>query len=102
MGSWNGVVQSPSAPDRRRTSDSPQRVRLAWGDEAGRAAFDIVLIERLNTTHPDTDPSSCAWCGKSGTPDGTLLPRPPCMAAPDCRAPWREGSLKAAIETLGS
>jgi hypothetical protein len=27
------------------------------GDEAGRAAFDIVLIERLNTTHPDTDPS---------------------------------------------
>jgi hypothetical protein len=30
------------------------------GDEAGRAAFDIVLIERLNTTHPDTDPSRCA------------------------------------------
>ena len=48
--------------------------RPAWRREAGCAAFDIVLIERLNTTHPDTDPSRCARFGKSETPDGTLLP----------------------------
>ena len=37
---WSGMVK----PDARE-------------GQAGRAAFDIVLIERLNTTHPDTDPS---------------------------------------------
>ena len=47
--------------------------RASQHDCSRRAAFDIVLIERLNTTHPDTDPSRCAWCGKSETPVGTLL-----------------------------
>jgi hypothetical protein len=28
--------------------------------EAERVAFEIVLVEHLNATHPDTDPSRCA------------------------------------------
>ena len=86
MGSWNGVAQSFLRPV--GVEPSILRSGCAWlgGDEAGRAAFDIVLTERPNTTHPDTDPSRCAWCGKSETPDGTLTAdgrrRPSCMAAP--------------------
>jgi hypothetical protein len=51
-----------------------QRVRNLPQTEAERAAFDIVLVEFLNATHPDTDPNRCAWCGKSETSDTTLLP----------------------------
>jgi hypothetical protein len=51
-----------------------QRVRNLPKAEAERAAFDIVLVEFLNTTHPDTDPSRCAQCGRAETPDATLLP----------------------------
>ena len=40
------------------------RVRNLPRLEAERAAFDIVLVERLNATHPDTDPNRCAWCGR--------------------------------------
>jgi hypothetical protein len=72
------------------------RSECAWlgGDEAGRAVFDIVLTERLNTTPPDTDPSRCAWCGKSETPDGTLplvVGTRHVWLRPDCWAPWCEG-----------
>jgi hypothetical protein len=54
-----------------------------------RGFIENWLIERLNTTHPDTDPSRCAWCGKSKTPDGTLLP----IAAP---APVMHGCARTA------
>ena len=42
--------------------------------EAEREAFNIVLVEFLNATHPDTDPNRCARCGGPETPDVTLLP----------------------------
>jgi hypothetical protein len=42
--------------------------------EAEREAFNIVLVEFLNATHPDTDPNRCARCGGPETPDATLLP----------------------------
>ena len=70
-----------------------QRVRNLLEAEAERAAFDMVLVEFLNATHPDTDPNCCAWCGKSETPDTTLLPigvgvRHTWLHR-NCRAPWR-------------
>jgi hypothetical protein len=51
-----------------------QRVRNLSQAEAERTAYDIVLVEFLNATHPDTDPNRCAWCGKSETPSAVLLP----------------------------
>ena len=68
----------------------------------GRARRFRHRLDRA-TTHPDIDPNRCAWSGKSETPDGTL---PQVVGArhawlhPDRWAPWREGRLKAAIETL--
>jgi hypothetical protein len=41
-----------------------------------RIAFDNLVTERLNSTHPDTDPSACAWCGRAETP------------SPCCRSGW--------------
>src|SRR6478609_8683749 len=55
-------------------TDLVERVRGLPRPEAERAAFDIILVEFLNRTHPDTDPNRCASCGKSETPDATLLP----------------------------
>jgi hypothetical protein len=37
-----------------------QRVRNLPLAQAERAAFDIILVEFLNATHPDTDPGRCA------------------------------------------
>ena len=42
--------------------------------EAERAAYEIVLVEFLNASHPDTDPNRCGQCGKSETPGEILLP----------------------------
>ena len=36
--------------------------------EAERVVFENLLTERLNATHPDTDPGRCAHCGKLETP----------------------------------
>ncbi len=41
--------------------------------EAECAAFDIVLVEHLNATHPDTDPLRCAWCRRRETRSNILL-----------------------------
>jgi hypothetical protein len=35
---------------------------------------DIVLVEFLNTTDPNTAPNRCAWCDRPETPDPTLRP----------------------------
>jgi hypothetical protein len=42
--------------------------------EAERVAFEIVLVEHLNATHPDTPPGRCAHCSRAETPDAPLLP----------------------------
>jgi hypothetical protein len=42
--------------------------------EAERAAYDIVLVEFLNVTHPDTDPTRCGQCGAREEPGQVLLP----------------------------
>jgi hypothetical protein len=85
-------------------TDLAERVRGLTRPEAERAAFDIVLVEFLNRTHPGTDPNRCAWCGKSETLDTILLPigvgvRHAWLHS-DCWAPWRERRRQAAIVTL--
>jgi hypothetical protein len=49
-------------------------MRLRPRLEAERVAFDNLLTERLNSTHPDTDPNRCAHCGRPETPSAVLLP----------------------------
>jgi hypothetical protein len=83
-----------------------QRVRNLPQAEAERAAFDMVLVEFLNATHPDTDPNRCAWCGKSETPDTTLLPIGVgirhAWLHPDCWEAWRARRRAEAIDQLGA
>ena len=81
-----------------------QRVRNLPQAEAERAAYDIVLVEFLNATHPDTDPSRCACCGRAETPrDSPAANRRGCRHAwlhPNCWAPWRERRRREAIAAL--
>jgi hypothetical protein len=85
-------------------ADLVERVRGLPRPEAERAAFDIVLVEFLNATHPNTDPSRCAWCGRTETPSNNLLPlgvgaRHGWLHS-DCRTPWRERRRTEAIAML--
>jgi hypothetical protein len=50
------------------------RVRSLPRPEAERIAFDNLVTERLNSTHPDTPSDRCAYCDHLETPDNTLLP----------------------------
>jgi hypothetical protein len=81
-----------------------QRVRNLPQAEAERAAFEIVVVEFLNATHPDTDPNRCASCGKSETTDATLRPigvgDRHAWLHDECWAPWREGRRAQAIAAL--
>jgi hypothetical protein len=80
------------------------RVRNLPRLEAERAAFDIVLVERLNATHPDTDPNRCAWCGRAETPSDALLPigvgARHAWLHRDCWDRWRERQRTEAIAML--
>jgi hypothetical protein len=42
--------------------------------EAEREAIQHILIEYLNATHPDTDPTRCGHCDDPETSDATLQP----------------------------
>jgi hypothetical protein len=72
--------------------------------DAEREAFQHVLIEFLNVTHPDTDPTRCAQCGGPETPDAALLP----IGCGDrhawlhrgCWEPWRTRRRPMAEEEL--
>ena len=83
-----------------------QRVRNLPQAEAERVAFDIVLVEFLNATHPDTDPNRCACCGRAETPSNILLPigvgARHAWLHHDCWALWRAGRRRVAIETLAA
>jgi hypothetical protein len=81
-----------------------QRVRNLPQAEAEYAAFDIVLVEFLNATHPDTDPSRCARCGQPETPGGVLLPigvgERHAWLHNECWEPWRADRRTKAIAEL--
>ena len=74
--------------------------------EAERVAYEIVLVEYLNATHPETEPSRCAECGRAETTNETLLPigvgARHAWLHDDCWALWRAGLRKAAIEALAA
>jgi hypothetical protein len=81
-----------------------QRVRNLPQAEAERVAFDIVLVEFLNATHPDTDPNRCAWCGAPEEQSDILLPfgvgERHAWLHRDCWELWREARRTAAIAEL--
>jgi hypothetical protein len=80
------------------------RMRKLPRPEAERAAFGIVLVERLNATHPDTPFDRCAHCGRVETPGAVLLPigvgvRHGWLHS-GCWESWRERRRTEAIATL--
>ena len=81
-----------------------QRVRNLPQAEAERVAYDIVVVDFLNATHPDTDPNSCACCGRAETPSNILLPigvgARHAWLHDYCWADWREGRHAEAITML--
>jgi hypothetical protein len=85
-------------------TDLAERVRGLPRPEAERAAFDIILVEFLNRTHPDTSSDGCAHCRRSETPDAILLPIGVgvrhAWLHPDCWETWREARRTQAIAAL--
>ena len=70
----NTKLKPPLVPERKAFEAAVARVMRVRGlsrTEAERAAFEIVLINLLNATHPNTDPSRCAHCARLETPDET-------------------------------
>jgi hypothetical protein len=66
----------PLPPQRQAFEDHVERVIQIRGlprPEAERATYEIVLVELLDVTHPNTLPDRCAHCGKPETPDATLV-----------------------------
>ena len=80
-------------------------VRNLPRSEAERVAYEIVLVELLNATHPDTDPSRCAHCGQAETPSAILLPIGAGRHAwlhDRCWQAWRERRRAEAIAELAT
>jgi hypothetical protein len=71
------LLNPPPPPERQAFEAEVAGVMQIRGlsrRDAKIAAFETVLFERLNATHPDTDPIRCCHCGGRETPDATLLP----------------------------
>jgi hypothetical protein len=77
------------------------RVRSLSRPGAELIAFENLVTERLNATHPNTDPDRCAHCGKAEAPAATLLPigwgARHAWLHNDCWEKWRAGR-RAAVE----
>jgi hypothetical protein len=73
---------------------------------AERAAFDNLLVERMNATHPDTPSERCAHCGRPETPDATLKPIGwgvrHAWLHDRCWPEWREARRVAAIAKMAT
>jgi hypothetical protein len=66
----------PPLPPLRRTFETCVAVIMRMRNlprlEAERGAYEAVLIEFLNATHPDTPSNHCAHCGRPETPGAVL------------------------------
>jgi hypothetical protein len=74
---WVSEMSALPLPARRSFEahvDTIMRMRGLPRLEAERTAFEITLVELLNTSHPDTPSDCCAHCGRPETPDATLKP----------------------------
>jgi hypothetical protein len=83
-----------------------QRVHNLPQAEAEREAFQHLVIEYLNETHPNTNPRVCAHCG---APDLPLTPTLPfgvlerhAWLHQRCWAAWRERRRNEAIAVLAA
>jgi hypothetical protein len=69
------------------------QIRGLSRSEAEVVAFENAIVAHLNATHPSSDPSRCAQCGKPETRDSVLLPigagNMHAWLHSDCWAPWR-------------
>ena len=74
--------------------------------ECERAAFDNIIVEHLNATHPDTLSDRCAHCGKRETPDAILLPigvsERHAWLHDSCWEAWRGRRRAAAVTELAA
>jgi hypothetical protein len=91
------LLNPPPPPERQAFEAEAARVMQIRGlsrRDAEIAAFENILLERLNATHPNTDPTRCGHCGGAETPDATLLPfgwgdRHAWLHG-ECWKPWRD------------
>jgi hypothetical protein len=83
------------------------KVRGLERADAEREAFQQVVVEYANETHPNTDPRLCAWCGRPGLRipllpfgvDGRCV-----WLHQQCHQPWsarRRVEVVAALATMG-
>jgi hypothetical protein len=74
--------------------------------EVERAAVDNLVVERMNATHPNTDPNCCAHCGGPEMSAATLKPIGwgirHTWLHDDCWAPWREARRVAAVAKMAT
>jgi hypothetical protein len=103
----SSTQRQPSSPERQAFEVEVVRVmqiRDLSRSDAERIAFENVLVEHLNATHPDTPSDRCAHCGLAETQDSVLLPigagSRHAWLHGDCWAPWRERRRAEAIDQL--
>jgi hypothetical protein len=82
------------------------RLRNLPRAEAEKAAYENVVIEFLNATHPNTLTDRCVWCGKLEEPGAALQPigwgARHVWLHSDCWASWREHRCVEAIAGLAA
>jgi hypothetical protein len=82
------------------------KIRGLTRPDAEREAFQHVVVEYSNETHPNSDPTRCGRCGGPETPDATLLPfgwgERPVWLHGDCWGPWRARRREVAVAELAA
>ena len=82
------------------------RVRGLSRSEAERFAYDNTIVDRLNATHPNTDPNRCAHCGKHEIQGAALQPlgwgARHAWLHSDCWEAWRTRRRSEAIVELAA
>jgi hypothetical protein len=95
----DAILAAETEPDRWRRAltekvETIMQPRGLTRHDAEREAFRHLMVEYLNATHPNTDPTRCAHCIKTETPDATLLPfgwgEGHAWLHRDCWASWRD------------